>query len=296
MNVLRLAVTLLTIGFSALALSAYDDTWSIQVSPEVRTIEGYPAVLPCSFTHPTHTLHSSMNVVWRLGHARTSTELFRCSSLNGSQQCETRPDQDQRYRLEGNHREHDLTLRISSTGLQDNGRYYCSVELPDQPHGSYENKMGTRLRVEAPPRILSLSIGGSIDTGLKALCHVQGSPLPDVQWTGLDEVLDSGSEAAPLPQEAPDRHRTTSQLMDIQPGGQYTCTVSNPLGNDQATVYILHPSPEMSKNNSSRDDALTVPLLLGIALAVKFLLFLGGLGGLFIKWHVGSKSLSQSSK
>lgn len=89
-----------------------------------------------------------MNVVWRLGHTRTSTVLFRCSSLNGSQQCETGPDQDQRYRLEGNHREHDLTLRISSTGLQDNGRYYCGVELPDQPHGSYENKMGTRLRVE----------------------------------------------------------------------------------------------------------------------------------------------------
>lgn len=130
------------------ALSAYDDSWSIQVSPEVRTIEGYPAVLPCSFTHPTHTQHSSMKVVWRLGHARASTVLFRCSSLNGSQQCETGPDQDQRYRLEGNHREHDLSLRISSTGLQDNGRYYCGVELPDQPHANYENKMGTRLRVE----------------------------------------------------------------------------------------------------------------------------------------------------
>ncbi|GAA6080375.1 V-set and Ig domain-containing protein [Tachysurus ichikawai] len=294
MDILRLTIMLLLISFSA--LSAYDDTWSIQVSPEVRTIEGYPAVLPCSFTHPTHTLHSSMNVVWRLGHTRTSTVLFRCSSLNGSQQCETGPDQDQRYRLEGNHREHDLTLRISSTGLQDNGRYYCSVELPDQPHANYENKMGTRLRVEAPPRILSLSIAGSVDTKLKALCHVQGSPLPDIQWTGLDEVLDSDNEVVPLPQEAPNRHRTTSHLLDIQPGGQYTCTASNPLGNDQATVYILPPSPEKSKNNSSRDDAQTVPLLLGITLAVKFLLFLLGLGGLLIKCHVESKSLSQTSK
>ncbi|KAF4076169.1 hypothetical protein AMELA_G00227350 [Ameiurus melas] len=294
MDVLRTAVTLLLISF--LALSAYDGTWSIQVSPEVRTIEGYPAVLPCSFTHPAHTLHSSMNVVWRLGHTRTSTVLFHCSSLNGSQQCETGPDQDQRYRLEGNHREHDLTLRISGTGLQDNGRYYCSVELPDQPHANYENKMGTRLRVEAPPRILSLSIGGSVDTTLKALCQVQGSPLPDVQWTGLDEVLDADNEAAPLLQEASDRHRTTSQLLDIQPGGQYTCTASNPLGNDQATVYILPPSPEESKTNSNSGDALTVPLLLGLALAVKLLLFLGGLGGLFIKSHVGSESLNRSTK
>lgn len=148
----------------------------------------------------------------------------------------------------------------------------------------------------APPRILSLSIGGSVDTSLKALCQVQGSPLPDIQWMGLDEVLDSDNGGAPLPQEAPDRHRTTSQLLDIQPGGQYTCTASNPLGNDQATVYILPLSPEMSKNKNNSDDSLTVPLLFGLALAVKLLLFLGGLGGLFIKWHVGSKSLSQSTK
>ncbi|KAI5092486.1 sialic acid-binding Ig-like lectin 15 precursor [Silurus meridionalis] len=294
MDIRHLTLMLFLIGFSA--SSAYDDTWTIQVSPEVRTIEGYPAVLPCSFTHPTHTLHSSMNVVWRLGHARTSTVLFRCSSLNGSQQCETGPDQDQRYRLEGNHREHDLTLRISSTGLQDSGRYYCGVELPDQLHANYENKMGTRLRVEAPPRILSLSIGGSADTRLKALCQVQGSPLPDVQWTGLDEVLDAVNEAAPRSQEAPDRHKTTSQLLDIQPGGQYTCTASNPLGNDQATVYILPPSPEMSQINNTRHDTLTVPLLLGLALALKLLLFLGGLGVLFIKSQVGSKNQDHSNE
>lgn len=148
----------------------------------------------------------------------------------------------------------------------------------------------------APPRILSLSIGGSADTRLKALCQAQGSPLPDIQWTGSDEVLDADNEAAPLPQEAPDHHRTTSQLLDIQPGGQYTCTVSNPLGNDQATLYILPPSPEMSKNNSHMEDTLTVPLLLGSALAVKLLLLLGALGGFFIKWRVGSKNLSQSTK
>lgn len=135
-----------------------------------------------------------------------------------------------------------------------------------------------------------------MDTSLKALCQVQGSPLPDVQWTGLDEVLDADNEAAPLPQEAPDRHRTTSQLLDIQPGGQYTCTASNPLGNDQATVYILAPTSERSMNHSNNYDVLTVPLLLGLALGVKLLLFLGGLGGLLIKGHVVSKSLSQSTE
>lgn len=120
----------------------------MKVPVEVRAVEGYPVVLPCSFTHPHHTHHSSMQVVWRMGHGQAGTILFRCSSLNGSQNCQPEPNQDQRYRLEGNHREHDLSLRINSAALQDSGRYYCRVEIPGQPHISFENKMGMRLRVE----------------------------------------------------------------------------------------------------------------------------------------------------
>lgn len=250
---------------------AFDETWSIQVQPEVRTLEGFPAVLPCSFTHPHHSAHASMNVVWRLGHAHSSTELFRCSSRNGSQECQTEPDQDQRYRLEGNHKQHDLSLRISSTALQDSGRYFCRVELPDQPHAIYENKIGSHLRVEAPPQILTVSIGGSVDTRLKALCRVQGSPLPDVVWTNLDKVLD-GDNGPPLLQRGLDRHRITSQLLEVHPGGQYTCTASNPHGKDQASLYILPMSPEMT--HTLKSNSRTVLLLLGLALAAKALLFL----------------------
>ncbi|KAL7840385.1 hypothetical protein AOLI_G00257080 [Acnodon oligacanthus] len=237
----------------------HDDGWSMKVPAEVRAIEGYPVVLPCSFTHPHNTHHSSMHVVWRLGHSHTGTVLFRCSSLNGSQYCHSGPNQDQRYRLEGNHREHDLSLRINSAALQDNGRYYCRVELPGQPQGSYENKMGTRLRVEAPPRILSLSVEGSMDTGLKARCKVQGSPLPDVQWIGPDDVFE-GDIGFPLSQEAPNQHWVTIHLLDVQPGGQYTCTTSNPLGKDQAMVYILPPSPEKT---ISMSNSTALPLMLG---------------------------------
>ncbi|XP_076869411.1 sialic acid-binding Ig-like lectin 15 isoform X2 [Brachyhypopomus gauderio] len=253
----------------------------MKVPAEVRAMEGYPAVLPCSFTHPHGTQHASMHVVWRLGHGPGSTELFRCSSLNASQHCQPRPHQDQRYRLEGNHRAHDLSLRISSAALEDSGRYYCRVELPGQPQGSYENKMGTRLRVEAPPQILSLSVGGSVDTGLKALCQVLGSPLPDIQWLGPDDILD-GDTRSPLSQEARGQFHTTSQLLDIQPGGQYTCTASNLLGKDRATVYVLFPSPERSME---KHRLTALPLILGLMLGVKVLLALG-LGTWMIKGRI----------
>lgn len=120
---------------------------------EVRAMEGYPAVLPCSFSHPHHTHPSSMHAVWTLGHGRAATMLFRCTSLNNSQLCQSRPNQDQRYRLEGNHRNHDISLRINSVTLKDNGRYYCRVEIQGHPHTSFENTLGTRLRVEGKKRI-----------------------------------------------------------------------------------------------------------------------------------------------
>jgi len=110
----------------------------------VRATEGYPVVLPCSFSHPNHTPHSSLLVAWRQG----STLLYCCTTHAGSQACQPAPRQDPRYRLEGNPREHDLSLRINSVALQDGGRYYCRVEVPGHKHASYEDKMGTRLRVE----------------------------------------------------------------------------------------------------------------------------------------------------
>lgn len=123
------------------------------VQPEVRGIEGYPVVLPCTFGHPQHSQHSSLQVVWRLGHGQGATVLYRCTSRSGAPTCEPGPKQDQRYRLEGNPREHDLSLRISNTILQDNGRYYCRVEVQGREHISFEDKMGTRLRVEGTAHI-----------------------------------------------------------------------------------------------------------------------------------------------
>lgn len=115
---------------------------------EVPAVQGYPVVLPCTFSHPQHSQHASLQVQWRLGHGQSATILFRCSSRAGAPSCEPPPQQDQRYRLEGNPREHDLSLRISSATLQDNGRYYCRVEVQGKEHVSFEDKMGTRLRVE----------------------------------------------------------------------------------------------------------------------------------------------------
>ncbi|KAM3614584.1 uncharacterized protein V6R79_016413 [Siganus canaliculatus] len=262
----RLAPLLLVLTVQAVG----DDGWSTIVQAEVRAIEGYPVVLPCTFSHPQHSQHSSLQVLWRLGHGPAATILFRCTSRPGAPTCDPGPQQDQRYRLEGNPREHDLSLRISSATLQDSGRYYCRVEVQGREHVSFEDKMGTRLRVEAPPKILDLSVEGSREAGYRAECRVQGSPLPDVQWFGPDDLLE-GSPVGPLGQDSPSRFHTVSQLRDVEPGQQYTCSASNPLGKEQSTLYVVAPRP--------RPLALEAPppllLLLSLALGAKVVLLVG---------------------
>lgn len=120
----------------------------MNVQPEVRAIDGYPVVLPCTFTHPQNSQHASLQVVWRLGRGQGARVLYRCTSRLGSPSCDPRPHQDERYRLEGNPREHDLSLWINSVTLQDSGRYYCGVEVDGRERVSFEDQTGTRLRVE----------------------------------------------------------------------------------------------------------------------------------------------------
>ncbi|XP_028437217.1 sialic acid-binding Ig-like lectin 15 [Perca flavescens] len=247
-----------------------DDGWSVTMQAEVRAVQGYPVVLPCTFSHPQHSQHSSLQVLWRLGHGQGATVLYRCTSRPGTPACEPGRHQDQRYRLEGNPTEHDLSLRISSADLRDSGRYYCRVEVQQV---SYEDKMGTRLRVEAPPKILSLSVDGSEQSGYRALCRVQGSPLPDVQWLGPDDPLE-GSDVVPMAQgTAGDQYHTVSQLRDVEPGHQYSCSASNPLGKELATLYVVPPQPPPLHARASTP----LLVLVAVALGAKVIL-LGGLG------------------
>lgn len=109
-----------------------------------------------------------------------------------------------------------------------------------------------------------------MDGGLKALCQVQGSPLPDIQWMSLDNILEDDTGLS-LGQEASSQYQTTSQLLDIQAGGQYTCAASNSMGKDQAVVYVLPPNPEEATSKSS---STALPLMLGLALAAKVLVAL----------------------
>lgn len=77
-----------------------------------------------------------------------------------------------------------------------------------------------------------MSAKGLEASGFKTICHVQGSPLPDVQ---------KGDTSFPLSQDTTGQFRALGQLLDIKPGRQHICEASNSLEKDQAMLNLLPP-------------------------------------------------------
>lgn len=111
---------------------------------------------------------------------------------------------------------------------------------------------------------------GDEGSGYRALCRVRGSPLPDVQWLGPDDPLD-GSSVVPPAQGLEDHFLSVSQLREVEPGRRYTCSASNPLGKEQAALYVLPPQRLLSVGGAPPP----LLFLLSLSAGAKLLLLVG---------------------
>lgn len=122
-----------------------------------------------------------------------------------------------------------------------------------------------------------MSVEGRETSGYRAVCRVQGSPPPDVQWLGPENQLkavgplDLVSVGGPLHQGSAPRFHTVSQLRDVEPGRQYTCSASNPLGREQSTLYVA--APQAGPAEAEAPPPLL--LLLSVSLGAKVILLVG---------------------
>ncbi|XP_020726646.2 sialic acid-binding Ig-like lectin 15 [Odocoileus virginianus] len=246
--------------------SAPAQRWSMQVPAEVSATAGEAAVLPCTFTHPHRHYDGPLTAIWRAGEPFAGPQVFRCAAARGSELCQTALSLHGRFRLLGNPRRNDLSLRIERLALADNGRYFCRVEFAGDVHDRYESRQGVRLRVTAAPRIVNISVLPGPGHAFHALCTAEGEPSPALTWSG--PALGDGLAATRSPGHDPG-HQVTAELPALAHDGRYTCTASNSLGRAEASVYLFR------FHGASR--ASTTALLLG-ALGLKALLLLGVLG------------------
>nr|XP_031548217.1 sialic acid-binding Ig-like lectin 15 [Vicugna pacos] len=127
--------------------SAPAQRWSMQVPAEASAAAGEAAVLPCTFTHPHRHYDGPLTAIWRSGEPYAGPQVFRCAAARGSELCQTALSLHGRFRLLGNPRRNDLSLRIERLALADDGRYFCRVEFAGDVHDRYESRHGIRLRV-----------------------------------------------------------------------------------------------------------------------------------------------------
>lgn len=119
----------------------------MQVPAEVSAAAGEAAVLPCTFTHPHRHYDGPLTAIWRTGEPYAGPQVFRCAAARGSELCQTELSLHSRFRLLGNPRRNDLSLRVERLALADDGRYFCRVEFAGDVHDRYESRHGVWLRV-----------------------------------------------------------------------------------------------------------------------------------------------------
>ncbi|XP_037661456.1 sialic acid-binding Ig-like lectin 15 [Choloepus didactylus] len=242
--------------------------WSMQLPAEVSAAAGDAAVLPCTFTHPHRHYEGPLTVIWRAGEPYAGPQVFRCAAARGSELCQTALSLHGRFRLLGNPRRNDLSLRVERLAPADDGRYFCRVEFAGDVHDRYESRHGVRLRVTAAPRIVNVSVLPGPAHAFRALCTAEGEPPPALTWSG--PVLGNSSAAVPGPGQG-HGHQVTAELPALAHDGRYTCTATNSLGRAEASVYLFR------FHGATRVSALVLPLG---ALGFKALGLLGVLAAL----------------
>ncbi|CAO2594521.1 Sialic acid-binding Ig-like lectin 15 [Lemmus lemmus] len=236
----------------------------MQVPSEVSAEAGDAAMLPCTFTHPHRHYDGPLTAIWRAGEPYAGPQVFRCTAARGSELCQTALSLQGRFRLLGNPRRNDLSLRVERLALADSGRYFCRVEFAGDAHDRYESRHGVRLRVTAAPRIVNISVLPGPAHAFRALCTAEGEPPPALSWSG--PALGNSSAAAKSQGHG---YQVTAELPTLTRDGRYTCTAANSLGRAEASVYLFR--------FRGAPGASTLALLLG-ALGLKALLLLGVLG------------------
>ncbi|XP_012931375.1 sialic acid-binding Ig-like lectin 15 isoform X2 [Heterocephalus glaber] len=243
--------------------SAPAKRWSMQVPAEVSAAAGDAAVLSCTFTHPHRHYEGPLTAIWRVGEPYAGPQVFRCAAARGSELCQTALSLHGRFRLLGNPRRNDLSLRVERLTLADAGRYFCRVEFAGDIHDRYESRHGVRLRVTAAPRIVNISVVPGPAHAFRALCTAEGEPPPALTWSSA--ALGNISAALQGPGHG---YQVTAELPALSRDGRYTCTAANNLGRAEASVYLFR--------FHGTSGASAIALLLG-ALGLKALLLLGAL-------------------
>ncbi|KYO28854.1 sialic acid-binding Ig-like lectin 15 [Alligator mississippiensis] len=240
--------------------------WSIKVPSDATGEIGKSVVLPCTFTHPHKTFDRTLTAIWRIKEPYNGTVVFKCVAHSSSELCKTATSYKNKYKLLGNPRHNNLSIKIDNLTWSDSNRYFCRVEFSGDLHDKYEGRTGIRLHLIAAPRIINITVSSNEDHTFKARCTADGEPLPSLTWTG---PLSSNSSSVTSM-----NHQITKELHHLTHDGKYVCTAANSHGRAEGAVYFY----KFKGANSN-----SILILICIALGVKALMLLA-IAGIGLLW------------
>ncbi|KFP67873.1 Sialic acid-binding Ig-like lectin 15, partial [Cariama cristata] len=231
--------------------------WSVHVPSDVTGELGKMVILPCTFTHPYKTFDRTLTAIWRIKEPYNGTIVFKCISQSTSELCKTAISYKNKYKLLGNPRHKDLSIRIDNLTWSDSERYFCRVELSGDIHDKYESRHGIKLHLIAAPRIINITVSSNGDRTFQARCTAEGEPVPALTWTG--------PPYSNLTSITSMNHRVTKELQYLTHDGKYTCTAVNSHGRAEGAVYFY----KFKASNSS-----SFLILIFVPLGIKVLVLL----------------------
>ncbi|XP_008164280.2 sialic acid-binding Ig-like lectin 15 isoform X2 [Chrysemys picta bellii] len=243
--------------------------WSIQVPSDATGEIGKAVVLPCTFTHPHKTYDRTLTAIWRIKEPYDGMVVFKCVTHSLSDLCKTAVSYKNKYKLIGNPRHNNLSIKIDNLTWSDSNRYFCRVEFSGDLHDKYESRTGIRLHLTAAPRIVNITIGSNQDRTFRARCTAEGEPLPSLTWTG--PLFSNATSVTSL------NHQITKELHSLTHDGKYTCTAVNSHGRAEGAVYFY----KFKAASSS-----LIVILMFVTLGIKVLVLLAILG-IAVFWRAG---------
>ncbi|XP_005060395.1 PREDICTED: sialic acid-binding Ig-like lectin 15 [Ficedula albicollis] len=236
--------------------------WSVHVPSDVTGELGKMVILPCTFTHPYKTFDRALTAIWRIREPYNGTVIFKCVSQSSSELCRTAISHKNKYKLLGNPRHKDLSIRVDNLTWSDSERYFCRVELAGDIQDKYESRNGIKLHVIAAPRIINITVSSSRDHTFQARCTAEGEPAPALSWSGPPESSPgSGSSSS---------HRVSKELRSLSHDGKYTCTAVNSHGRAEGAVYFYR---FRAPDSSSFMVLIFVPLGIKVVVLLAMLSF-----------------------
>ncbi|KAJ8354152.1 hypothetical protein SKAU_G00217190 [Synaphobranchus kaupii] len=237
----------------------------MSVPAQVNGTKGQNTILPCSFTHPDQQFFTGEILVkWITGTFHGDT-IFQCSVLNstggGQEQCSD-PKAPNRYSVQGNPRDRNLSLLIQGLELSDINQYYCRVELNKKKKTMYQNRIGTWLQISALPEILSLSlVAGPPPSNVSLECVAEGNPRPTLTYHSPAGLVISG-----LVQPEANQFQITVHI-PITSHDRHVCRATNQHGTVEQ-VFPLYQGPSVLTLALWISGAM---LLLGLGLIIIWL-------------------------